>query len=107
MCECELNHEYLIRICPSLVCVLVVFFLLLKRRRWNKHARRPCGVVNALNWTEREEMKNRDIAFALYRDSSHITLNTELDSKEHTNREKTRSHACPFIFIIFISFPKP
>lgn len=77
-----MNHEYLIRLCPSLVCVLL-FFLLLKRRRWNKHARHPCGVVNALNWTEREEMKDRDIAFTLYRDSSHITLNTEPDSKEY------------------------
>lgn len=33
-------------------------FLLLKRRRWNTHAKRPCGVVNALNWTE-VERENR------------------------------------------------
>lgn len=63
-----MNHEYLIPICPSLVCVFdfffpvslfFFFFLLVKRRRWNgnKHARHPCGVVNALNWTEREEIK--------------------------------------------------
>lgn len=62
---------------------LSLFFLLVKRRRWNwnKHARHPCGVVNALNWTEWEEIKNA--ASALHRDSSHVTLNTELDSKEH------------------------
>lgn len=64
-----MNHEYLIPICPSLVWVfdfffclslpLFFFFLLDKRRRWNwnKHARHPCGAVNALNWTEWEEIK--------------------------------------------------
>lgn len=51
----------------------------------------PVGFVNALNWTEWEEIK-RNVASALHRDSSHVTLNTELDSKEHQNASKSMKH---------------
>lgn len=32
------------------------------------------------------------MASALHRDSSHVTLNTELDSKEHLNASKSMKH---------------
>lgn len=60
-----MNHEYLIRMCPSLVCVLLFFYSL--NAGVGTNVRRPCGVVNALNWTEIEEMEDRYIDLTLHR----------------------------------------
>lgn len=50
----------------------------------------PVGLL--MHWTGQSERKSKKVASALHRDSSHGTLNTELDSKEHQNGRKSMKH---------------
>ena len=117
LCECEVNREYLIRICPSSVCVCVCvccssfFFILMKRRRWNMRGA-PVGFVNALKWTGREDMtdmRHTQIHHMLrstlsWIQSSTCTLEDEEPRPDHLNslflfKEDQLSHCihCPII----------
>lgn len=45
LCECEMNHEYLIPICPSLVCVRVGFFFSLNAGVGTNMRGAPVGLL--------------------------------------------------------------